>query len=552
MVGDITDIRPDVINKTAVITGTDRLTLLGKQSRNSVRLDSWLTTDIVEWMVKTWWLDGTVIDVGGTTIPYWWIDAGKSILDNIQDVADAELSTFFLANDGVLKYYLRDKAQASVETIFGTDIQKDIELTLPWENIKNDFRVAYYPRLLTMAGEWVWYLTENMYLGPGATAELYTQHTYLDAPAPCLALSILYAASSLPNGGGVNMTGNLSVVLEPDWYALSRKATLYNNHATDGLYITFLKVAGVPAYNPYQSSYRLLNDASVALYGPKLMPIDNIFVQSIYQAVPVAAALQTALVLPTKVSRVKLLNNYAKQFMPDLFDRVRLNIADPDVVGNFRVGAISHEWLDGSGSTVLTIMRLEPYFGTAYTDDGDFVPTIGADDCDNDLTIPGFGFDPTSILVTMGDIVVTGVHHYFDAGVRSRVVLPPQGATITAAWVEFVAVVGCPGVTCHVLIKGELNAVPLEFTTAADFNGRTRTVANVPWTPGAWVEGTTYITPSLVSIIQEIVNLPAWMPGGDLVLFFANDASDADAVRLAASIENGVYHEPILHIEWFS
>jgi hypothetical protein len=551
MLGDISDVIPDIINKTAVITGNDRLNSLNNQFLYSGLRMGWSTSVNLEAILTTLgWADGSDIDAGGTAIPFWWsaVDDATA-LDDIQYMADAELSTLFIANDGKLKYYLVDKAQVAVETITDADILKDIELALPWENVKNDIRITYCPRGLTAGSVDVWELGDNMYLESLTSIDIYTTHEYGGELAPCYG-DIVFGtkvanalATDDPGYPGADMSAFLTATLNLPQDTLSRKVTLSNTHPTDGLYITSLKAQGRIAQHYSKSSYRLLNDASVALCGPRIMSIDNIFVQSIYQAVNVANDLAGVLTNPAKISRIRFVNSYALQFTPDLFDVVYLNITDPTITSSFRVGAISHEWLDGSGNTVLTTMRLEPYLN--MYEEGDFMPVVGDDDCYVAQTLGWI--DKTSTSLMMGD---SGGDD-FDTGVLFRGVLTPQGKTIVAAWVEWVATNDSPPAgTCQIIIRGELNDTPVQFSTFANYNARTRTTAFKNWYPGAWVAPTVYYTVDITPIVQEIVNLPGWVAGHHMVLFFAGGTSDVDAYRIPAALEHATLHEAILYVRW--
>lgn len=94
----------------------------------------------------------------------------------------------------------------------------------------------------------------------------------------------------------------------------------------------------------------------------------------------------------------------------------------------------------------------------------------------------------------------------------------PQGSTITAATVAVVA----NGVT------GTIPAMTLDaaavdngpaYTNRAAYEALTHTVG-VAWTPGAWVGGTTYTSPSLVSVVQAIVNRAGWVSGNHILIFW--------------------------------
>lgn len=88
------------------------------------------------------------------------------------------------------------------------------------------------------------------------------------------------------------------------------------------------------------------------------------------------------------------------------------------------------------------------------------------------------------------------------------------------------------------LIRGVLLPDTPEPTNLTDMNALPRTVAEVPWqlsvtigNGGAtfvsqFVEDDTYTTPSLVTIIQEIVDQATWLPGNGAMILLDEENSD--------------------------
>jgi hypothetical protein len=116
-------------------------------------------------------------------------------------------------------------------------------------------------------------------------------------------------------------------------------------------------------------------------------------------------------------------------------------------------------------------------------------------------------------------------------GVRFTGIPIPQGATITEAWVRF-QVDELKGGTeaVNLIIEGELSLDATEFTSDAfNVSSRPTTTAQVQWSVPNWTtvgdQGPDQTTPSIVSIIQEIVNQNGWS-GGTIVLMFSDDPSN--------------------------
>ncbi len=105
------------------------------------------------------------------------------------------------------------------------------------------------------------------------------------------------------------------------------------------------------------------------------------------------------------------------------------------------------------------------------------------------------------------------------SGFRFTGVTIPQGATITSAYLTLNSA-GVSGAIQQKFINGEAADNAATFSTAADYNGRTRTSASVSWTAGAWTSGTWYNSTDITTVVQEIVNRAGWTSGNAMALFW--------------------------------
>jgi len=134
-------------------------------------------------------------------------------------------------------------------------------------------------------------------------------------------------------------------------------------------------------------------------------------------------------------------------------------------------------------------------------------------------------------------------------GMRFTAVTIPQGAAITSAWVQFKTDTSAT-VATSVNIQGQAADNSLTFTTAVNnVTSRPRTVASVNWVPPAWTSagqaGPAQQTPSLTSVIQEIVSRPGWVSGNSLVLIVTGTGT-----RRAESFNGDAPGAPLLHVEY--
>ena len=141
-------------------------------------------------------------------------------------------------------------------------------------------------------------------------------------------------------------------------------------------------------------------------------------------------------------------------------------------------------------------------------------------------------------------------------GLRFTGIPIPRGATITEAWVQFQVDETTDGtLPVNLIIEGELSANSATFSDIVhDISGRPTTTAQVQWRVPNWVtvgdHGPDQATPSIASIIQEIVNQPGWS-GGAIVLMFRDDpASPSQGMRAAVSFDGDPSVAALLHISY--
>jgi hypothetical protein len=155
-----------------------------------------------------------------------------------------------------------------------------------------------------------------------------------------------------------------------------------------------------------------------------------------------------------------------------------------------------------------------------------------------------------SVKVAYGWITLNSPEHY--GALRFAVPDVPQGATIVAA--EFQVYVDGPDVDSpRVEIHGELAANPPVFSAEPEnISARPKTLASVNWSEDdvgdGWIQ-----SPSLVSVIQELVDQETWMPNQHMVLIL--DAT-SQASNLAPfefrQYDNASEFAPRLGIQWLA
>jgi hypothetical protein len=173
----------------------------------------------------------------------------------------------------------------------------------------------------------------------------------------------------------------------------------------------------------------------------------------------------------------------------------------------------------------------------------DYIVTAQTDDC----LITGTTINTANIRISAG--LETNWLFVYRSGMRFQNVAVPQGATITVAYITYTAAL--LGVKAVILkIYGEDADDTSTFSDLADYEGRTRTSAGVTgWSPGDWSVDSEYNSPSITTIIQEIVDRAGWV-SGNAMTFFWEDNGTTSGNRNAYGYKGSTTKCAKLHIEY--
>ena len=166
-----------------------------------------------------------------------------------------------------------------------------------------------------------------------------------------------------------------------------------------------------------------------------------------------------------------------------------------------------------------------------------------------DGSVPGGMFLNDTDLELVRDIQFPG-YGTQKVGMRFLGISIPQGATITGAFLTFRAVAADAPMTnseaTNLTFNGHLIANAPTFTlTNNNIGSRTLTSASATWAPSAWTTGANINSPSMVSIIQEIVNQGTWASGNALAIIVSGTGH-----RSAASWDGDNINAPKLTITY--
>ena len=133
-------------------------------------------------------------------------------------------------------------------------------------------------------------------------------------------------------------------------------------------------------------------------------------------------------------------------------------------------------------------------------------------------------------------------------GMRFTGLQIPPGATITAAYIQFVAK-EAQSESTNVTIQGQAaDNAAIFASTSGNISTRARTTAATTWIPAAWTAGAggaAQRTPDLTSVIQEVVGRPGWVLGNSLAIIITGIGH-----RTAYAFDATATQCPLLHVEF--
>ena len=235
--------------------------------------------------------------------------------------------------------------------------------------------------------------------------------------------------------------------------------------------------------------------------------------------------------------------------------------------GNLTAGVTWTSSINGAlgtgGSVSTSALSLGTHTITASVTDSDgaqassaMTVTVSAPQSGNVVQVRvAAGTDDAEESATGGvDLTSSDLEMVFDVsnqtvGVRFNGVTVPRGATITRAYVQF-QVDETTSIATSLTIQGQAaDNAPTFAGTSGNITSRARTTSSVTWSPPAWpvagAAGADQQTPSLTSIVQEIVSRPGWNSGNSLVLIISGTGE-----RVAEAYEGLPSAAPLLRVEF--
>ncbi|MFA6899692.1 MAG: PilC/PilY family type IV pilus protein [Desulfurivibrionaceae bacterium] len=194
-----------------------------------------------------------------------------------------------------------------------------------------------------------------------------------------------------------------------------------------------------------------------------------------------------------------------------------------------------------SGGTVTD----EPYAGAPYTPAIDIRTAASCNDAEQNLsTGAAWCSNGAPNDLDLGRFDVGGQQSLI--GLRFSNVQIPAGSTIVSAYIEFKALDTLGGAMTIEIAGENVDSAAVFSATANDISNRSKTANVVNWALSDWTANTTYQSPDIKAVVQEIVNRTGWLNANEMAFIITGNSSNNK--RTAYSHDNTAANAPLLHI----
>jgi hypothetical protein len=250
-----------------------------------------------------------------------------------------------VAADGTFEFVRRSYSDTDVVEFTQDIILKDIGTPQPWETVRNVARVVVNPRIETTNVE-IWSMGGKALVKGNSTLEVFADFKYENRAVPAKNLitpvaSTDYEAVSADSMGQEttdDATADLTVEINYN-FGLSAKLTWTNSSSTD-LIITNARLRGDAIDCPYQTT---MEDDESGTEQPRILKLDTPSMQDINQGEGAVLHLARWLSPVQMFPVIGVEYRPSVQFLPDLQDRVNLDVDVLSLDAGYRIGSIEHE-----------------------------------------------------------------------------------------------------------------------------------------------------------------------------------------------------------------
>ena len=157
-----------------------------------------------------------------------------------------------------------------------------------------------------------------------------------------------------------------------------------------------------------------------------------------------------------------------------------------------------------------------------------------------------------AVTVSGNQVVLTQGTSTVTSGFRYQGLNIPRGAVITNAFMRFTSATLNTSATTMTIRAEKVGSSPSFTNDSNDISDRTTTLNEVVWDAdnNFPVSGQAIVTPSLINVIQEVVDQNTWCGGNDLSVIIEGTSTDGTSGRKTLSNEEGTGLSPQLVISY--
>lgn len=293
----------------------------------------------------------TVLETGEDVIDFWWYDPEQSIWENMESIASAFFGDVFVAGDGTLNYRTRNYSPDTVELITQDLVSNDVNIDMPWNEIRNNIWVEVKPVIDNDTGI-IFELTSPVVIEAGDTQSIFADWEHDGEPA---------IVSSLDSGTWTTSgTGTLGGSIEAG--AMNGRINFIETGGANSITVTGGNVKGASKYlgNPYQVKQN--DTASEVSYGVAILKLETPWMQNNSIAYDMASYFLSTLKNARKTPTFTLMARPEIQYSLDLFDVAELYMEYMQITGRYKLTFLSYDWK--AKEECITTWRFEPTVGS--------------------------------------------------------------------------------------------------------------------------------------------------------------------------------------------
>lgn len=298
------------------------------------------------------------LDNGVDERSYFWVDS-RSAAAVLHELAHNELGSVSINASGNLRFRSRVSQEPEVLQLVDTDCLNVRRMT-PKEVIRNVLKVVSAPRS-ELALQSVWETPQRIEVAAGTTIDdVWAEFAYGGETVPVKdpvtpVATTDYTGTANSDGTGANLTGNISVTMNP----FSTRGQLSITNSGGSTAHVYCQVRGKPLAKSSSVTFETREQASIKAYGAR--PFSLFIDQNVNVARQYRELLSFYFTEAKNYLVVDLMPNPDVQFLPDLGDVIYANLNNYGIARSFRVIGIKHNFLDKAGIVMNTRWWLEPY-----------------------------------------------------------------------------------------------------------------------------------------------------------------------------------------------